>query len=302
MAANWLSLLHSGEASNEDREACLNWRNANPEHELAWVRAEAVQQKLGLIPESLGKGTLGRKQRYDRRQTIKTVALLIAAGPLAYATYRGIPWREVTADYRTSTGERRQIRLADGSQLYMNTASALDIDANLQHQLITLHEGEILFETAPSSQRPWLVNTAHGQLRPIGTRFIVRQLDAMTQLGVIEGQVEIRPAHASHKRLSAGQQAGFDAHGIQPVRRLPNHADAWIRGVLHVNNMRLGQFVHELARYRYGMLRCDPAVADLRISGVFRLDETDRIIEALPATLPVQVNSILGLWVTIQAA
>ena len=124
----------------------------------------------------------------------------------------------------------------------------------------------------------------------------------MTQLGVIEGQVEIRPAHASRQRLSAGQQAGFDAQGIQPVRRLPSHADAWIRGVLHANNMPLGQFVRELARYRHGVLRCDPAVADLRISGVFRLDNTDHIIEALPATLPVQVSAVLGLWVTIKAA
>ena len=306
-AANWLTLLHSGEATAEDRQACLAWRQASPEHELAWSRAEALQQKLGLIPETLGLKTLGREQRQDRRQAIKTLALLTAAGPLAYGAYRGMPWQQLGADYRTATGEQRHITLADGSEVYLNTATILDVSFTPQQRLLTLHEGEMLVETGSDPQqgngaaRPLLVKTAQGYLQPIGTRFIVRQLEGKTRLGVAEGEVEIQPANTSPQRISAGQRADFSQHGIQPVQPLTAEADAWRRGVLYADNMPLGQFVQELARYRDGVLRCDPAAASLSISGVFQLDNTDRILAALPDTLPVEVNSVLGLWVTVKA-
>ncbi|HBR96459.1 MAG TPA: Fe2+-dicitrate sensor, membrane component [Gammaproteobacteria bacterium] len=312
-AASWLSLLHSGEASAEDLQACLAWRQASPEHELAWSRAEVLQQKLGLIPESLGMKTLGREQRQDRRRAIKTLALLIAAGPLAYGIYRGMPWQVMTADYRTATGEQRHLTLADGTDVHLNTATTLDVSFTPQQRLLTLHAGEILIETGSDQQangaahrlnkapRPMLVSTAQGDVRPIGTRFIVRQLEGVTRLGVMEGEVEIHPNKASTQRLSAGEQADFSQHRIHATQSLPAEADAWSRGVLYANNMPLGQFVQELARYRNGVLRCDPAAVSFSISGVFQLDNTDRILAALPDTLPVEVNSVMGVWVTVKA-
>ena len=54
--------------------------------------------------------------------------------------------------------------------------------------------------------------------------------------------------------------------------------------------MRLDAFAAELGRYRPGLLRCDPAVAPLRVSGAFQLHDTDAVLAALPATLPVSVR------------
>ena len=52
-------------------------------------------------------------------------------------------------------------------------------------------------------------------------------------------------------------------------------------------------------RYRPGLLRCDPAVAPLRVSGAFQLHDTDAVLAALPATLPVSVRYRTSYWVTI---
>ena len=66
--------------------------------------------------------------------------------------------------------------------------------------------------------------------------------------------------------------------------------------------MRLDAFAAELARYRAGIVRCDPDVADLRISGAFQLNNTDSVLQALPALLPVQVTYRTSYWVTLGPA
>jgi transmembrane sensor len=69
--------------------------------------------------------------------------------------------------------------------------------------------------------------------------------------------------------------------------------------VLYAEEMRLADMLAEVARYRSGVLRCDPAVAQLRVSGVFQLDDTDRILAVLAQTLPVRVDARTRYWVTV---
>ena len=73
-------------------------------------------------------------------------------------------------------------------------------------------------------------------------------------------------------------------------------------GVLVARDMRLDEFVAEFDRQRHGVLRCDPAVAALRISGVFPLDDSERALAALARTLPVQVIYRTRWWVTLAPA
>ncbi len=64
---------------------------------------------------------------------------------------------------------------------------------------------------------------------------------------------------------------------------------------------RMQEVVAELARYRPGILRCDPAVADLKVSGVFSLRDTDEALEAISDSFPVQVRRHTRYWVTVLA-
>jgi transmembrane sensor len=66
--------------------------------------------------------------------------------------------------------------------------------------------------------------------------------------------------------------------------------------------MRLDEFLAELARYRPGLLRCDPEVAGLLVSGVFSVRNTDRALDNLTRALPVAVSYRTRYWVTVQAA
>ncbi|MFD2980294.1 iron dicitrate transport regulator FecR, partial [Klebsiella pneumoniae] len=75
--------------------------------------------------------------------------------------------------------------------------------------------------------------------------------------------------------------------------------DAWSNGLLVANRQRLDDFLAELGRYRQGWLRCDPAIAGLRISGTFSIDDTDSALRALEASLPVQRLERTRYWVTV---
>ncbi|MNT75259.1 fec operon regulator FecR [compost metagenome] len=70
--------------------------------------------------------------------------------------------------------------------------------------------------------------------------------------------------------------------------------------MLLADNLPLSDFVTELARYRRGLLRCDPAIASLRVSGTFPVGNPRQALAMLEATYPVDIASRLGgYWITV---
>ncbi|MCY1425657.1 Protein FecR [compost metagenome] len=69
--------------------------------------------------------------------------------------------------------------------------------------------------------------------------------------------------------------------------------------MLLAQNQPLGDFLRELSRYRSGLLRWEPALEALRVTGSFRLDDTDRVLALLAASLPLEVRSRTRYWITL---
>lgn len=102
--------------------------------------------------------------------------------------------------------------------------------------------------------------------------------------------------------MQPGETLQVEANGsVQPVTL---HSDpwAWTDGVLSVQQMPLAEFVAELARYRPGLLRCAPEVANLKVSGTYQLADTGQILQLLTRSLPVRVDYKTRYWVSIGAA
>lgn len=68
-----------------------------------------------------------------------------------------------------------------------------------------------------------------------------------------------------------------------------------------VDDIRLADFLFEAGRYRRGWLHCQPRLADLRLSGVFRLDQPDVLLGNLTHLLPVRVEQRTRWWVRVVA-
>ncbi|HZG18869.1 MAG TPA: FecR domain-containing protein [Herbaspirillum sp.] len=311
-AARWLVKLHEGAMSDQDRQALQDWRAQNSEHERVWQAADALAHAMGSIPPELGIKVLESARRRQRRVMIKTVALLLATAPAGWLVWRhgGADWvASQRADYRTGTGQTRAIVLDDGSRVVLNTNTALDVDYTAGQRRLVLREGEIMVHTGKdAARRDFVVQTRHGAIRALGTRFLVRR-EAGSQysaVAVLEHAVEVRPLLAAPDapatRIEAGRQLRFTVDGTTAQEAVPRGADAWVDGMLVADNMRLDDFLAELARYRSGVIHCLPEVAALRVSGVFRTDDTGQALATLQETLPITVRLRTRYWVTVMPA
>lgn len=303
-AANWYVRLNAGKPNDRLLAAWDDWLQQNPANARAWARVEKIQAQMGRLPADVALPTLSGV-RARRRAVLKTLAMLLAAGAGGWVAQDSAPGQALLAGVRTGKGERRQIVLADGSQLQVNTASALDIEYDGEQRLLRLYQGEISVQTASDSLgRPFIVQTGEGRVRALGTRFCVRSDDACSQVSVQQHAVEIRTQAQPQQvlRLDAGQSVRFDRQRIDTAVAAAPGSDAWTHGMLTVIEWRLADFVSELRRYRPGVVRCDDKVAELRLSGAFPIDDTDTLLENLGASLPVKVRYLTRYWVSIEAA
>ncbi len=298
-AANWLVKSQERKLTPIEQQALLNWRKADPLNELAWKRAEKLGLTMRQIPPEIGLQVLGRPASLDRRKFTKHIVLLLTLAPAGMMAYQYAPWESAMAEFKTAKGKQSKYQLADGSQIMLNTNSAADVEFNQHHRLIKLYQGEIFIATAKDQlQRPFLIQTVDGQLHALGTKFVVRKESEETYLGVIENAVDVFPKNNpnQHKVIHAGQQTVFNANTINPNTMLDNNADAWVDGIIYADNMPLPTFIQMLMRYRTGVIQCDDSCKEISISGVFQLDDTERILQVLEETRPIQVEWRTRYW------
>ncbi|MBV6390610.1 MAG: Protein FecR [Nitrosomonas europaea] len=310
-AVEWLVELQAADHDEATHEAFQRWLAAHPDHKLAWQHIETVNTRFNGLASPLGsavaKAVLTPRRSLKRRQIIKTLVVILFAGSTGWWVDEKIPWLAWTADERTHIGQRRNITLADGSRVVLNTDTAINIRFTANERRLQLVRGEILVTTnqdSASIARPFIVETAQSELRPLGTRFTIHQQTMSNRLSVFEGAVEIRLRQDINYRhiVQAGEQVDFSNQGIHEIHPADDTSTAWSNGMIIASSMRLANFLAELDRHRPGKLNCDPAVADLRVSGTYPLTDPEDILDALQTTLPVKIQYFTRYWVTVRPA
>lgn len=303
-AATWYVQLSAAPGNERQRAAWQAWLASDARHAEAWTQVEKLQRQFAVLsPEVALSALAGVRAR--RRAVGKVLGILLAAGATGAAVFTVEPLSSRMAQYRTGKGERQRLQLADGTQLALNTGSAADVLFTPELREIRLYRGEVLLETAADpARRPLVVHTPEGSVRARGTRFSVFSEGGRSQVRVFEHAVELRPSAAPSRvlLLDAGQQSAFDRRHLDPVSAVPVASDAWTNGMLMALDWRLGDLLRELGRYRPGYLSCDDSVAGLRVTGSFRIDDTDTVLANLAGALPIRVRYLTRYWVRIDAA
>lgn len=299
-AAQWYARLASGVEDERTRQDWQRWHAADPLHQQAWQRMEAVRSQMARVPGQLAAGSL-QGASHSRRQVLRGFVLLASAGGLATLGWRSELGQSLAADYRTGVGERQRFTLDDGSALMLDTASAVDVRFDGNQRRLILRSGALWVQTAADArQRPFLVETPHGLVRALGTRFTVASQDGSSTVAVLEKAVEVSTRNAPTAiRLEAGQQLRFSAAGLGTPATSDASVAGWTQGSLLAVDRPLGELIEELGRYRNGWLRCDPRIAGLKVSGAFPLDDTDLALAALESGFPVRIVRRTGYWVTL---
>ncbi|KVD11166.1 iron dicitrate transport regulator FecR [Burkholderia ubonensis] len=313
-AVEWWVDLQAGNTDDAFATDLARWRAADASHDAAWRHIEAVHGRLNRLAGGLdapaARAALLPPRPGRRRAAVKALAVLLFAGGAAWMAdpYRHWGhWAVRHADLRTAVGERRTVTLADRTVVVLDTDTALDVRFDATERRLRLLRGTIMVTSGHDDRpvaRALVVATDEGELRPLGTRFSVRQRDGASRIEVFAGAVRVQPygASAGARVIAAGEGADFTRDAIGASAPLDADAAAWTDGMVIASHMRLAELVAELDRYRRGSLRCDASVADLRVSGTFPVDDADRVLDTLKATLPIDVAYATRYWATVVRA
>jgi len=306
-AIAWQLCLDCGQGSDAEREEFAKWYAASDEHARAWMQLGMLDQRFvgttGPARSALIRSREG-VSRQMRNLGRGVAGFALALGLTLFLGERFLPVHYWLADQRTATGEQRTIRLSDNTLIRLNTHSALNVKFDAKQRRVVLQEGEIFVETGSHEDpRPFIVETDEGQMRALGTKFLVKRRDDGTLLSVLQSSVAAHPQASDNELiLREGQQMLIQRHSLGPMVAIAPGADAWMRGMLVVDNAPLKDVIAELGRYRPGYLGVASDVAHLRITGSFPLNDTDLALKALMPTLPVEIEQRTHWWVTVVAS
>lgn len=306
-AVEWMVELQSEPVSADVRRDWQQWRDSHSDHERAWQRIEAVNGRLRSLESAqhpaVAGALLSKPASSERRQAIKALSVLLFSAGGAALLDQHFAWSPLhawRADERTAIGARRVLALADGTHVDLNTGSAVNVQFDDAARRLAVLDGEILVRTGSDSAaqaRPFLVQTQHGTLRALGTRFAVRLHPAGTQLSVFDGAVEVRQQDGDAARIvSAGQQLLFGQDNWGALQEANEDEVAWVDGLIVASGMRLDRFVAELNRYSTLALSCATDIAGLRVSGSYRIDDVERVLDTLAAMLSLRLETRTRLF------
>ena len=309
-ATEWFVNLTSGEETQEDKKEWQIWLDACSEHKLAWQKIEAVTGQFSGLDRQISIAVLNRppsaiSASQDRRQAIKSLGLFFIVGSASLLAYKKKPWYVLLADYSTGIGEVKHVTLEDGTHLVLNTNTKFSTDFNEQGRNVKLLQGEVYVETVKEelrNYRPFTMTTEHGTITALGTKFSVRIEDRSSRVNVYEDAVEVRPMNGDGDNIivNAGELVTFTSNEFQQKIAMDLSSLAWTKGFIIVDKMPLSELVTELSRYKTGVLRCDPHIAHLEISGAFPVNDIDAALKSVSKTLSIKVERYSSYWTMLK--
>ncbi len=313
-ACDWLSKMYSGEFSPAEELQLSLWRAADPAHEQAWQQVQGLWQGMEGMRDKVIPGSepllqerykpavkVVTRSRYRRRLLSMAIACSVVLVVTLTVFYPPKLWQ---ADYLTDKGQQRTLTLADGSEVMLNSATALAIHFDETVRRVELLQGEAFFKVAKDKQHPFIVTMEGSEVRAVGTAFDILRQPNQSKVELVEGIIDIQDAQHQHReRLHAGQTALISVDHIKLQHsRSPESMALWRDGYLQFDNLPLQEAVEQINQYRPGrVVLLNSALANKRVSGLFRLDALDQAVVSLKDAVPeLQTISMTSYLVVLR--
>jgi transmembrane sensor len=301
LAADWAARRDLGALSPEEEAGFQDWLAADVRHLGAYGRAEAVLFRLERLNVTALDGAPSEgppQSSWNRRRLILTggaAASVAAAVGVALHMRAGVP----ESTFSTAIGQIREVVLADGSVIFLNTNTKIRVQFTEKLRGISLLQGEAQFDVAKNKLRPFIVSAGDTRVRAVGTSFTVSMLPKRPiQVLVKEGVVELQRADAATAipvRASANIQAIAPSGAPIVTVAVPDEKLArdlaWLRGRIALDNQRLDDAADEFARYSEVRIIVDPAVSDRTITGLFASNDPVAFARAAAVVLKLRVEA-----------
>ena len=298
-AARWFARMRAGPGSKAERLALQNWLDQHASHREAYLKVIDLWSETGRMRANAEVLAMREAalRRYASRRRFST-ARPLAVGVASIALTASAIWllRTTTAPptqaFQTGVCQTATVALADGSQLTLDTDTAVHTRIGLRRRDVFLDRGRAFFKVAKDHSRPFVVTAQGKSVTATGTAFEVTAEPRRFEVFLVEGHVRVsQPTDRRQGGRSDQMTADLD-----PGTRLIGSGDgrwilakdssgvdlAWMQGELVFDNKRLGDIVADMNRYsRRKILIEDPRVAARTIYGAFMAGDVDQFAHAL---------------------
>lgn len=270
-AAKWRE-RRDGDWTAQDEAELAAWFAQSPAHKIAYLRVDHVWSRADRL-------TALRAPAAEQRSVVSksgmrvaaAIAVAVIVGGGAWFVFAPSPIKEQV--YATSIGGRETLKLADGSQVELNTDTAIRVQLTANARRVTLEKGEVYFHVTHNAKRPFIVTAGDHRVIDLGTTFFVRRDPGRFEVALIEGRARLESANsrtaAPSRDLVPGDVVVATANTVSsqiiPAQKLANEL-GWRRGVLVFHGSALADVAEELNRYNTRkIVIADPEVARLTI-------------------------------------
>jgi transmembrane sensor len=198
--------------------------------------------------------------------------------------------------YQTAMGQTQVIILSDQSRVILDSSSAVIVTQySRKSRALTLSKGRAHFDVVHDPNRPFSVQVGDERVVDIGTSFNVEKLNTKIVVTLTQGSVKVEPgpgkggADTPELLLVAGQELTLNRNGDPTITRIDlDAANAWQRGQIVFSDESLTEAAERVNRYLATPLKIDPAIAGMKISGVFNVRQLGEFVGAITSSFPVQ--------------
>jgi len=305
-AAGWHARMHAADCTDEDRIAFEQWRQCDAAHARAYEMAERTSLKLdSLMREDPRLRALAQQARASTATPVRRTArwtipaALAASVAVAMFCLRFLPEAldqgTATVAYESSLERPRTVTLHDGSTVQLDVATRILVQMSPDRRRISLLSGRAMFDVAHDRSRPFSVSAADSRTTALGTRFQVQLDTDHVVVTLAQGSVAVDDESATrdwHEQLRPGEQLSVDMKTAMLTKTTvdPGVVTSWTRGRHLFRSTPLREAIDEVNRYAQKKIRLgDPSLGDLTVGGNFIAGDSELIVAAFAAVLPLSV-------------
>jgi transmembrane sensor len=301
-AGEWV-VRRQGEPDPRVERAFATWIEADRRHRIAYEQAKrGWEDSLRLADSEIGRTRKLRRAPLLMRHSTHVAAasfcvvVVLGVGTIGLVRH-GVPFQLVSpaeaATYQTSVGEIRTIRLSDGSEVTLDTATRVRVSMTPGERKVSLEKGRARFHAVADSKRPFTVTVHGGEVVARSTLFDVSVFSGRPVVTALEGSVELngtaQGASFPSRTLAAGQSLVLD--NISDPRPIPADEARWVSGMLALDGTPLAEAVAALNRYNRIQVRLGgPRLANLSVTGAFGARDPEGFARAVAATFALAID------------
>ena len=297
-----LDRYQKGETSQQENELVENWLKENNNPNSKWQHFNESEKDLWLttlfsqIHDSIGSSEPKVVVMQPRTHIWRYLAGAAAVLVIGFTLYLGWPALQNSLDpaqltaLNTPSNQQKQITLADGSKVWINSNSQLSYPKQFTGKTREVYlSGEAYFDIQHDANKPFIIHTGKVVTTVLGTAFDIKEdkISQTIKVTVTRGKVSVANGNKQLGILTPNQQISFNLLNSKATQTEVDakQAIAWQKNELHFEDVTFAEAASQLQqRFNTKINFSNDKVKNCRFTGtVLKGEKLDKILKVICA-------------------